>query len=245
MYNTNMKCNRCGGYRRNADIDIQKLRRRQAVGGPEDEAHVLIQLMRLGELDRYHVSLAAYLGDPAAIITSVEPWDDSEIPGWAQDWSNVGKVLRFGELEQRLLVWVAADIAEHVLPIFEDVRSGDDRPRLAIQAARSWVIISADAADTAADTAADAADAADAAAAYAAYVAAYAAIAANAANAAADAAAAAAAAADAAYFAGYAAGAAAGAAAYVAEDRDKEIAWQTKLVCDYLLGRRVVPPRQE
>jgi len=109
-----MRCNKCGGYRRNADIDIQKLRRLAVSGSPEDEARLIRMLMRTGELSRHYISLAAYLRDPAAIITSVEPWDDSEIPDWAQDWSNVRKVLQFGELEQRLLVWIAADMAEHL-----------------------------------------------------------------------------------------------------------------------------------
>jgi hypothetical protein len=36
-----------------------------------------------------------------------------------------------------LAVW-AADCAERVLPLFEDVRPDDERPRIAIQAAREW-----------------------------------------------------------------------------------------------------------
>ena len=36
-----------------------------------------------------------------------------------------------------LAVW-AADCAEHVLPLFEQVRPGDDRPRRAIEQARAW-----------------------------------------------------------------------------------------------------------
>jgi hypothetical protein len=38
---------------------------------------------------------------------------------------------------QLLAVW-AADCAEHVLHFFEDVRPDDDRPRRAIELARSW-----------------------------------------------------------------------------------------------------------
>ncbi len=37
----------------------------------------------------------------------------------------------------RLAIWAAA-CAEHVLPCFEAVRPGDDRPRRAIEAARAW-----------------------------------------------------------------------------------------------------------
>jgi hypothetical protein len=36
-----------------------------------------------------------------------------------------------------LAVW-AADCAEHVLPLFEKERPGDDRPRRAIEQARAW-----------------------------------------------------------------------------------------------------------
>jgi hypothetical protein len=53
-------------------------------------------------------------------------------------------------------VW-AADVAEDVLPIFEDARPGDDRPRLAIAAARS---LAGDAARAARAAARDAARAA-------------------------------------------------------------------------------------
>ena len=38
---------------------------------------------------------------------------------------------------QRLAIW-AADCAEHVLPIFEQARPGDDRPRRAIELGRAW-----------------------------------------------------------------------------------------------------------
>ena len=38
---------------------------------------------------------------------------------------------------QRLAFW-AADRAEHVLHLFEQVRPGDDRPRRAIELARGW-----------------------------------------------------------------------------------------------------------
>jgi hypothetical protein len=37
----------------------------------------------------------------------------------------------------RLALW-AADCAEHVLPLFEAVRPGDDRPRRAIDLGRAW-----------------------------------------------------------------------------------------------------------
>ena len=43
------------------------------------------------------------------------------------------------DADHRLLALWAADCAEHVLPLFEAVRPGDDRPHQAIEAARRWV----------------------------------------------------------------------------------------------------------
>ena len=40
--------------------------------------------------------------------------------------------------DQRLLALWAADCAEHVLPFFEEKHPGDDRPRKAIEAGRTW-----------------------------------------------------------------------------------------------------------
>jgi hypothetical protein len=41
--------------------------------------------------------------------------------------------------DHRLLAVWAAECAEHVLPLFDAVRPGDDRPRRGIEAARAWV----------------------------------------------------------------------------------------------------------
>src|SRR5215210_9099790 len=50
-------------------------------------------------------------------------------------------IRRGGTLEDSdhhlLAVW-AADCAQHVLHLFEQVRPGDDRPRRAIELARAW-----------------------------------------------------------------------------------------------------------
>lgn len=43
------------------------------------------------------------------------------------------------DADHRLLAAWAADCAEHVLPLFESVAPHDDRPRRAIESARSWV----------------------------------------------------------------------------------------------------------
>jgi len=43
------------------------------------------------------------------------------------------------DADHRLLALWAAVCAEHVLPFFEQMQPGDDRPRQAIDAARAWV----------------------------------------------------------------------------------------------------------
>ena len=43
------------------------------------------------------------------------------------------------DADHHLLALWAAACAEHVLPLFDAVRPGDDRPRRAIEAARAWV----------------------------------------------------------------------------------------------------------
>ena len=43
------------------------------------------------------------------------------------------------DADHHLLATWAADCAEHVLPLFEQVKPGDERPRRAIELARAWV----------------------------------------------------------------------------------------------------------
>jgi hypothetical protein len=50
----------------------------------------------------------------------------------------MAKVLMIKVPDHRAAALWAADIAEHVLPIFERAIPGDARPRLAIKAARDW-----------------------------------------------------------------------------------------------------------
>ncbi len=46
---------------------------------------------------------------------------------------------KFGREDQRALATWAAECAERVLPMFEEARPKDDRPREAIEACRAWV----------------------------------------------------------------------------------------------------------
>ncbi|PZR94481.1 MAG: hypothetical protein DLM69_12390 [Candidatus Chloroheliales bacterium] len=47
--------------------------------------------------------------------------------------------MRLDERDHRSLVLWATDCAEHVLPYFEEMFPGDDRPRKAVEAGRAWV----------------------------------------------------------------------------------------------------------
>jgi len=118
-------------YRRNiSDEDLEYLKQQMELG----DAEALQQLIDEGELNPNRVALAAFLGDPLALQVS-EPLDPSPALGWA-GLPKTMKVLRFGGLDKKLLVSCSADFAEHVLHMFEEANPNDDRPRLAIQAAR-------------------------------------------------------------------------------------------------------------
>jgi len=51
----------------------------------------------------------------------------------------MGIATHLDQQDQGLLALWAADCAEHVLPLFEQMHPQDDRPRQAIEAARAWV----------------------------------------------------------------------------------------------------------
>jgi hypothetical protein len=150
----------------------------------------------------YHVVTAAHLpehwGRKGSVLYVIEARGEIVTDTDKLACEQIRLVNRVGTLTRDVLVTFAADCAARVLPIFEAKFPDDDRPRKAIEAARSG-----DAADAAAYTA-HARNAADAA--YAAYTA-YTAYTAHARNAA-----------DTAYAAAY--------AAYAADAAAKERAWQ-------------------
>jgi len=235
-----MRCSKCGckkgpNYRRNiSDEDLEYLKQQMELG----DAGALQQLIDEGELDPRYVALAAYLGDPLALQVS-EPWDESNVPrGYINQvgghWPKIRIVLRFGELDKRLLVSCAADLAEHVLHIFEEDFPNDDRPRLAIKTTRDWVngLITDNTTKDAADAAAEAAYAAANANTLASLDAAWAAIHAADAYTAWTAAVA-----WTSYYAANDAADSAASAVDAAENKELEIAWQTQRLIDYLLGR--------
>ena len=102
--------------------------------------------------------------DPAKLLDTIIENDRLDWAGWLVSHMMTHK---------QAVSW-AVECAESVLPIFEEKRPGDDRPRRAIQAAKDWIDgkITANAANAAANAAYAAAYAADAAADAAAYAAA-------------------------------------------------------------------------
>jgi hypothetical protein len=98
-------------------------------------------------------------------------WDECEEPAWLL-WYARRKFL----IEKETSVRIACFSAREVLPIFEERRPDDKRPRLAIEAAEAWLIDhSVNTRAAAASAAAASASAASAYAAYAASAASYAA----------------------------------------------------------------------
>ncbi len=143
-------------YRRNSDTDIRYYQRLALGGDIQAEAKVLSLRRQAGNLDPHHVELAAYLGDEASLLVSDQGGWINPCPyrrAYSLDLAlgyrlrvRLGKwtpgpeismqVLRWGELDQRLLVKIAADFAQHSWEIYAP---DDGRPALAIQAARDWV----------------------------------------------------------------------------------------------------------
>jgi len=211
---------------------------------------------RAGLRDPARTRLAARLGDPAARLLYPEEAEvDWGVWQHRRDAIAAAAVL----LGPTLPAAVAADWAGRVLPAWEAAHPGDERPRLAIEAARAWVACpcdehraaacaARDAAAAARDAAAAAAAASDAAAAAAAASHAAAAAAAShaayyAASAAYDAAAAAYAASAAYCAASYAAYAANTATADAASDAasSAEREWQRRRLAAYLIDADTGP----
>ena len=72
---------------------------------------------------------AKYVGEPLFIFDL--PIDENE---------KLNIVLRHTKLDDLLLFNLACDYAEHVLPIFEEWNSNDNRPSILIDSMRSWSI---------------------------------------------------------------------------------------------------------
>jgi len=121
-------------WRFNPDEEIRRHQRSSFEGDIDAEVRYLMSRIRAGNLDPYHVQLAAFLGHPASL--EISPTTGPSRTG--EPHSDVSLVLDSVDLDLRLVVTIAADFAEHVLHIWEAERE-DDRPSSQIRAARYWV----------------------------------------------------------------------------------------------------------
>lgn len=109
------------------DIDIRLAETRGS------SAKVIALRMRAG-LDPWRVELAARLGHAGAL----EHYPNAIQVVWTDWYSRYDALRAAHEIDHTIPVRLAADLAEHVLPIYEAAYSGDSRPRAAIDAARAY-----------------------------------------------------------------------------------------------------------
>jgi Imm-5 like putative immunity protein len=128
----------------NPDEEMRRIQRRESSGDFDARPQLLIRRIRIGELDPHHVRLAAFLGHEASLAVFPENASRRIRQQQIQDWdltdthldTTVNRVLEFGELDPKFVATLAVDFAEHVLPIWEEHEPYDNRPALAIKAAR-------------------------------------------------------------------------------------------------------------
>ena len=100
-----------------------------------DAVRLLRERLRAGELTQAHVELAASLGHEA----TREVCPDVELRDWSlPEWKHGTAAEASRLLSKQLLVRVAADWAERVLPVWEDEYPDEPAPSKAIAAARAW-----------------------------------------------------------------------------------------------------------
>ena len=84
------------------------------------------------------VDIGLWLGRDAVYVYEAEGRGDRVHDADKVAFREARLVRLVGELDARALLHFAADCAEHVLPLFETARPGDDRPWKAIRAARDY-----------------------------------------------------------------------------------------------------------
>lgn len=132
------------------DEELRRLQRQANAGDHDAAARLLVRRLRIGELGREGVELAAYLGHDAA--SRAVPELDPETEGRE---ALVEGLARWGK---EAFVRAAVAAAYAVLPRFEEVLTHDDKPRKAIAQAEEWIACPCEAHRVAARLAADAAD---------------------------------------------------------------------------------------
>jgi hypothetical protein len=113
------------------DERLRRLERQAAAGDHDAAAQLLVQRLRIGELGREGVELAAYLGHDAA--NRATPEVDPETEGRE---ALVEGLARWGK---EAFVRAAVAAAYAVLPRYEELMTHEDTPRKAIASAEAWI----------------------------------------------------------------------------------------------------------
>ena len=116
-----------------SDARLRELERRwKRSKAVEDEAALLAERVRVGELDQNMLDLAARLGHPAAILSVAGIHSSKDL--WIELW-----VERAVAFSREASVRAAIACAKEVLSIFETEYPQNLGPRRAIEAAVKWV----------------------------------------------------------------------------------------------------------
>lgn len=128
-------------YRRNADSRVRRLERSVAAGDPQAHVALLQEYLRMGVLSPERISMAAYLGNPAARAVGLPPPPGPGEVTWVRN-SRAHEILDRAAIAPRHATLFAADCATRAL-----VRSAGygDSPVYAqahevIALARAWVL---------------------------------------------------------------------------------------------------------
>jgi len=135
-----------------ADIELRRAERFSVLGDPSAKTKLLANKIRSGELSRRHVAIAAALGHGPSQSLGLE---ESYTFKGDSPLEQMLSALTISRLSYNEITKFVIDCAEQVLPVFEKVRPNDDRPRRAVEAARSGNRHKAAIAQTAASVAAD------------------------------------------------------------------------------------------
>jgi len=116
------------------DSKLRELERRwKESGSVEDEARYLLGRVRVGNLERGKLELAAYCGHEGALMSVPQLKGARSLP--LRDWLRRLRS-RFG---REALVRAGLVFAWNCLPTWERVAPSDRRPRMAIDAAEEWL----------------------------------------------------------------------------------------------------------
>lgn len=113
-----------------SDQKLRELERRwKETGSPEDEATWLLERVRVGDLTRERLELAAYCGHEGAKRLVQSP----DVPADLWDWAK-----GLGRWEKRTVAFVAAEAAESVLYLWTSA-GGTPEPERCLTVTKAWL----------------------------------------------------------------------------------------------------------